>query len=250
MEKKPKTVGQTRKKADKGLESVRKRASERVEQKRIDRLKISTKVRKKARDIRKQIEQAENGGVVSDSIKKIADRFAKGKLDLSNPKQAELVDKIVKQSTLEEYKMTPKRTMQEYFFLALANLGDYVNWDKDGRMYLKSKDELTREQLSAIREINTRRDSNGNYFVVKLKFYDKLEALRDIAKHFGLFEKDNIQKAPSLDVERVLSAVPPELNDLVRTQLIRELTKFQDNESKEDAREGMGLRSEGPQTIN
>jgi hypothetical protein len=240
MTTKAKTIAESRKKSDnsrkQGIDKVLKATAQRRKMKSELRTRIRTTI-KKAKEELKTIKEGQN---VSNRVRRFADIFARGELDLTKPEQQKLIQKIVNTDILERYNMTPKRTLQEYFFIAASNIADYVDWDKDGKMYLKSKEDLTREQTAAIREINTRRDSaTGQYYVIKLKFHDKIEALRDIAKHYGLFEKDNIQKSPHLDVEAVINALPPELTDLVRTQLAKKLNSYGTNDE-----DGMGLRPE------
>jgi len=246
-----KPLGQLRKELA-NREKVRENKRYKIRDKKTEeRSKIACAIRRKVKRVKKEIQYAEEGGIVSDRIKQIADRFARGKLDLSKENQSKLLEDIVKQSTLEDYKITPKRTIQEMVFIALSNIADYVDWDKSGRMVMKSKDELTREQTSAIKEINTRRDANGNFYVAKLKFHPKIEAIRDLMKHFGLFEKDNLQKAPTLDLEKVIASLPPSMEDLVRTKLIKELSKYESQESESESEfAGMGLFGERQNTIN
>jgi len=248
MEEKKLTVGEMMKarRALKKKNKVKRKAGAEVRKAIDDSVKKVVKEAKK--EVTKEKRIVDSGKERIDEVKKIASKFAKGKLQLQDREQATLLKRIIDVDTLKRYNMTPKRTMKEYFFIALANLSDYVTWDKDGKLYLKAQDELTYEQTAAIREINTRRDNNtGNYFVTKLKFHDKLSALQDIAKHFGLFEKDNIQKAPQIDIDKIIGSLPGELNEMVRVKLLKEMTKYAEQQGDGGL---FGDSDERPPTVN
>lgn len=244
------SVGENRKE----IKENKKKTIERLVKFKKDRMELSAdtvkRVRKTERAIEKEKELKEQGKEVELKVRKIASKFVQGKLTLDDKEQANLLRKMINVDAAKKFNMTPKRTLQEYFFIALANLEDYVDWDSSGELILKAKDELSREQMAAIREINTRREaSTGKVFVTKLKFHDKLTALQDIAKHFGLFEKDNSQKAPQLDVDRILNSLPGELNEMVRVKLAKDLAVYAEQQDR-DGRGLFGDSDEGSETIN
>lgn len=88
---------------------------------------------------------------------------------------------------IEAAELSAVRVLEEYRRVAFANVQDFH--DAEGN--LKPISELTREQAAALAgvEILKRNLTAGDGVmdtVYKIKLWDKLKALQDLAKHFGL----------------------------------------------------------------
>ncbi len=74
------------------------------------------------------------------------------------------------------------KVLREVTLLAESNMADYVEF-RAGKLKLKSSSELTRDQMSCIRSIEWGKKG------LKLKLYDKLEALDKLGRYHDLFNK-------------------------------------------------------------
>ncbi len=82
--------------------------------------------------------------------------------------------------------------------LAFSNIQDYLVVDEDGETHLKSFDEIERATLAAIESIKIsttkNKDDSREYTTTQFKLCNKLNALEQLGKHLGIYEKDNDQK--------------------------------------------------------
>jgi hypothetical protein len=69
---------------------------------------------------------------------------------------------------------------EELAAIAFANLGDYVAWNGEA-IVVRPSHELTRRQLSAVRQVSIR----DGWVTVTL--YDRLKALDALCKHLGMY---------------------------------------------------------------
>jgi phage terminase small subunit len=108
---------------------------------------------------------------------------------------------------LEAAELSAARVLEEYRRVAFANIQDFH--DSEGN--LKAISELTREQASALAgvEILKRNLTAGDGVldtVYKIKLWDKLKALQDLAKYFGLLvEKVEVSGELSMVEARLLA---------------------------------------------
>lgn len=134
-----------------------------------------------------------------------------------------------KEEFKSQYNLTPERTLQEYVAIALANVKDVFTWEEDGELKMKPIEELTPEQTAAIAEVSVRHDYKAKKdYVSKIKFHNKNTALEALARHLGIFEKDNKQKAAASAevVTKLLDIIGRENKDLaiaLKNELIKEM---------------------------
>lgn len=88
--------------------------------------------------------------------------------------------------------VTTERIIEEVRRLALANAGDYFEWDAD-TVRLKPSSELSREQLAAVAEVSQTVTQHGG--TIRLKLHDKNAALDKLCKHLGIYSD-----APQINV--------------------------------------------------
>ena len=109
-----------------------------------------------------------------------------------------------KKALQEKTEITQERVLKEYARLAFADLRQY--YDENGS--LKHPTELGDDAAAAVSSIEIYDDfvnSRGGREKVgetkKVKLHNKVQALQDLAKHLGLFEVDNKQKQPQIDLD-------------------------------------------------
>lgn len=84
------------------------------------------------------------------------------------------------------------RVMEEFRRLAFSDLRDAVEWSGKS-MTIRDSAELTPDAARAIQEVTetvTETPEGGKRVVRRVKLYDKLGALRDVAKLLGMYPKD------------------------------------------------------------
>jgi phage terminase small subunit len=98
--------------------------------------------------------------------------------------------------------------------LALIGFSDVGNlFTEDGG--LKHISAMTEEVTRTIQEVTSRferargSDDGEVAEIVKIKTYDKKGALDSLAKHFGLFEKDNQQSKTEINPEWTITVKKP-----------------------------------------
>jgi phage terminase small subunit len=79
--------------------------------------------------------------------------------------------------------ITADKVLSELALIGFSNVKDFFTWDGSGwTLNLKPSEEIPDEVAAAIKEIW--KDETGR---VRVKFYDKLQALDKIARHLGMF---------------------------------------------------------------
>lgn len=97
------------------------------------------------------------------------------------------------------------RVLQEYARLAFLDARKF--FDENGNLRnIHELDDDTAAALSGL-EITTEKDKNGKElsYTKKIKLSDKRGALDSVARHLGMFEKDNAQKAVNITIQRGLT---------------------------------------------
>lgn len=74
--------------------------------------------------------------------------------------------------------------MQEYARIAFADLSHIIEWDDEGVVRLKTRENLSEADVASISEITAGSAGKGR---VRVKLYDKKAALDAIARHLGMF---------------------------------------------------------------
>lgn len=120
---------------------------------------------------------------------------------------SKIVDRIaiLRGATLNKSEYGRDNLLEEYKAIAHCNIIDFIEngaQTDDGKtltMKLIHFRQLPRELTAAVRTIKTKK--NGE---VEFQLYDKIKAMEGLGKHFGLFEKDNIQKGSlGLDISKL-----------------------------------------------
>jgi len=87
--------------------------------------------------------------------------------------------------------------VKELAIVAFSNIRDYLTVNEDGDVFLKGFDGIEAEKLAAIESIkvNTTRkkDESREYTTTQFKLHSKLNALEQLGRHLGIYEKDNEQ---------------------------------------------------------
>lgn len=100
--------------------------------------------------------------------------------------QAESKELAKVEEVMGRYAITRERVMDELAKIAFADLRDTVEWDGEGNVTIKASSEITDAAAAAIAEIDNQKGPMGSK--TKLKNYDKLKALMDLAKIAGIIE--------------------------------------------------------------
>ena len=109
--------------------------------------------------------------------------------------------KFLEARIIHGLELSAETTVRELAKLAYANMDDFVTVQPDGSAVL-DLGRTTRDHRAAIQEITvdsyTEKGEGGEDDVqvvkkVKLKLYDKRQALVDLGRHQGIFEADNEQ---------------------------------------------------------
>ena len=114
-----------------------------------------------------------------------------------NPHVKEYIKRI-KIERIEQFKIEQEELIQRFTLLATYNLEDFINEEGE----LIAPNNLERDYAEAIKEIKqTVRTEDGKKVIInEYKFHDKLKSLEALGKHLGIFEKDNAQKTPNIEV--------------------------------------------------
>lgn len=75
---------------------------------------------------------------------------------------------------------------QELAALAASDITQVMEWKEDGRVSLRSSDDIPQSARRAIKKIKVTPTRAGN--AIEIEMHDKVSALRMLAKHHGLLE--------------------------------------------------------------
>jgi phage terminase small subunit len=95
----------------------------------------------------------------------------------------------------ERTQITADMVVQELAKIGFANMADYLSTGADPHIDLST---LTPDQAAAISEVWTEEVGGGDAPMIlkrKIKLHSKLDALDKLARHLGIYEKDNRQAA-------------------------------------------------------
>lgn len=88
--------------------------------------------------------------------------------------------------------------VKELALVGFSNIQDYLTVEEDGEVFLKSFDAIETEKLAAIEsiKINTTSNKDGSreYTTTQFKLHSKNNALEQLGRHLGIFDKDNQQR--------------------------------------------------------
>ena len=95
--------------------------------------------------------------------------------------------------------VTAEAVVLELAKIGFSNIEDFLTVDEDGETHIKSFDAIKRENLAVIESIKISttkgKDNDREYKTTQFKLHIKLNALEQLGKHLGIFERDNEQKA-------------------------------------------------------
>lgn len=104
----------------------------------------------------------------------------------------------------DKLEITAERVIGEIAKLAFSNVQDFLEADNT----ITDISALSRDTAAAVESIKKTTtewgsdDKGGTKTHISFKLYDKISALEKLGKHLGIFEMDNKQKAPIINVTR------------------------------------------------
>lgn len=114
---------------------------------------------------------------------------------LTNVKVQEFIQKL-QQKTSEKLNITKERVLNEYRKIAFSDVRNVLTDNGS----LKSVSEIDDDTAGALAGIESfdEYSKDGTFLGTnrKIRLHNKLQALQDLGKHLGLFEKDNDQSKP------------------------------------------------------
>ncbi len=132
-----------------------------------------------------------------------------------------------RQELTKTAKIDQERIILELQKIALSRLTDFFTMDTQGNISWKHPDELTDDQKACIADISIFENVvTGTRRIAKLKLHSKKDALDMLAKIMGLYEKDNKQRVPQVNIELndIVGGMPVEIADLVKKRLVYDIT--------------------------
>lgn len=109
----------------------------------------------------------------------------------------------LKQSLSNKNEGLAQQVIDELKKLGFANIQDYIDPENE----IKDLTKITRDKAAAVESIKKTvtefsggGESAGKKTSIQFKLYDKISALEKLGRHLGIFELDNQQKAPVINV--------------------------------------------------
>lgn len=100
---------------------------------------------------------------------------------------------VLQAPSIKKFEVTQERIMEEVARVAFSNLFDFVTVDDNGYAYINLSD-ITREQAAALAQIEVielppHGEEEREVLKVKIKMWDKLNALEKLMKRHGLLKE-------------------------------------------------------------
>lgn len=142
---------------------------------------------------------------------------------------------------------TASRVIDELGKIAFSNPLDYMRQDAEGQ-WIVDLSGLTREQAAALAEVSTTAKSDGSV-TATVRPLPKLQALEMLAKHFGLFKREDTSASISIEtlnvtISRDLAVLVAQIDGAVDQGAARELLDLKPV-AIEDAGAGAGIGGPG-----
>lgn len=109
----------------------------------------------------------------------------------------------LKQSLSNKNEGLAQQVIDELKKLGFANIQDYINPENE----IKDLSTIDRDKAAAVESIKKTvtefggsGESTSKKTSIQFKLYDKISALEKLGRHLGIFELDNQQKAPVINV--------------------------------------------------
>lgn len=134
------------------------------------------------------------------------------------PIQERIAELMAKRA--ERTGITGDRVIAELGCVGFSRVTDFMRITKDGEPAIDLSD-LTDDQKAAIAEVTVedftsgRGDDAREVRRVRFKLHNKVDALVNLGRHLGIFEKDNKQRVPLNEAER-LAKVDAEIEEAMR----------------------------------
>ena len=128
-------------------------------------------------------------------------------------------------------KVDQQSVVSEMAKIAFSDLADFCEEDEDGIWVPKKKSELSKNKTAAIKKlIFGTCNITQRRVLVGIELYDKQKSLDSLAKHFGLFEKDNQQKQPLFNLDDIIGAMhlPEDEKEKLRKKLFKQIEQESD----------------------
>jgi len=88
--------------------------------------------------------------------------------------------------------------VKELAKVAFSNIQDYLTVGNDGEVFLKNFEHIEPENLAAVEsiKISTTRNKDDScvFTTTQFKLHSKLNALDQLGRHLGIYDRDNTQK--------------------------------------------------------
>lgn len=117
---------------------------------------------------------------------------ASGKSFIARPEIQRALDERRKELA-QQYEVSPERIIGELSKIAFFNPKDILN--EAGRITPEQLNDIDPHEFAAIKEIKPNKDGD-----LTLKFHSKSTAIDMLARHLGMFERDNTQKAGRINI--------------------------------------------------
>lgn len=89
-----------------------------------------------------------------------------------------------------ETELTPQRLINEYMAIGFSNIENYFDIGPDGNPSINLGG-VTREQMSAIAELNIDYHASGGVKSIKFKLHSKMEAMKQLGEYMAVLFRDN-----------------------------------------------------------
>ena len=118
--------------------------------------------------------------------KRIQDRIAELRADLTKRLQ-----------------VTTDDIARELIKIGFCNIQDFIDVRDGNTVLLKTFSEIHRDKTAAISSIKVTSSKDGDSDVTEFKLHNKRDALVDLGRYTGMFERDNTQRAEQVQINIV-----------------------------------------------
>lgn len=126
--------------------------------------------------------------------------------------------RLLKESVASRLDISIDTIVDEYKRLAFASMDDYVEWDKDGIVKMKSSKDLTRAQKAGILEITETSTKMGKQ--IKIKLYNKQSALDRLFEILKELEDREKRPEPAAKINQT------QINLILRDPVMRRAIEY------------------------
>jgi phage terminase small subunit len=141
---------------------------------------------------------------------------------LTNTNIARAITEAQKQRA-KQVKISQNEVLRRYWNLATGDIRRVVEWGP-GRLEVRDSKQLTPDEAALVSEVSETRV--GNRSSVRVKFADKLAALRDVAKHVGMFV-DQMNITANREALAILLGVMGEIDPALRAKVQARLRRLE-----------------------